>query len=82
MPLVVIAFVVCGALDLLFALALHLWIGWLRERNKDQQSQGLPSLPIFFKPHPVIAIILAVLGVLTIAAGILLWSFDPVLSAG
>ena len=70
-PIVVLCFLAAGVLDLLFALGLYLIAVRFRE-------EGNTSLPPFLRPNPVIAAILAVIGILTILAGVLQWVFNPV----
>jgi uncharacterized membrane protein YidH (DUF202 family) len=69
-PLIATLFFGAGLLDLIFALGLYLLAQQLRKRGGD-------SLPPFMRPKPVIAIILAGIGILTIIAGILQWAFRP-----
>jgi len=69
-PLVALCFVVAGALDLIFAFGLYLFA--VRSQGKDDNVA-----PPVKRPNPIIAAVLAVIGILTIVAGVLQWISQP-----
>ena len=70
-PILSLCFFAAGTLDLIFALGLYLLA--VRGRDKGSNSTA-PSK----RPPPVIAAILAVIGILTILAGVLQWVWKPI----
>ena len=68
--MVAMFFLLAGALDLVFALGLYLFVSRVREKSHD-------SLALFVRPTPVIAGILTLIGALSTLAAVVQWVWKP-----
>ena len=75
LPVVPLAIIAAGVMDLIFALGFYLIVVRPYERRKSDSTVVPPP----FRPNRLIVIILAAVGILTIVAGTLIWVLTPLL---